>query len=520
MTSNCSKKPVVLVVLDGFGYSNEHSYNAIYTANKPNIDKWLKKYPNTLLNASGQYVGLFPGCIGNSEVGHCTIGCGRVIKQPLVVISEAINDGYFFENKVLLEGLEKVKNATGSLHLMGLLSDGCVHSDIEYLYAFLLEAKKQGIKNVYIHAFLDGRDVGPKTAGKYLADLNNFMKKNNIGVLASIHGRFYAMDRDKNWDRTEKTYKVLVGDAENSFNSIFNGKNINLNWESIINSSYAKNITDEFIFPVNILPKGQGVIKNGDGVIFFNFRPDRAKQITKCLLGQKNDVFEVRNIGLSCFVTPVEYGKSLETEVMFKHSDVNNTLKSILASNGKTIFSIAETEKYAHVTYFFDGGVNIEHEGEEKVLIKSKIMQSYASCSKMSADKITEAVIDSLNNDPKDFYLINYANADMVGHSGDFVATVKAIEYLDKELKKLYDLVIEKLDGVMYITADHGKAEKMFDVSTDQPCTAHTTNLVPFIFIKRGLENSDLKLDLTELADIAPFILQNMAIVVPKEMKK
>jgi Phosphoglyceromutase len=444
-------------------------------------------------------------------------------------------------------------NNTGNLHIMGLLSDGGVHSHIDDLYAFLIAAKQSGIKKVYIHAFLDGRDVGPKTASKYLADLDNFMKKNDIGTLASLHGRFYAMDRDKNWDRTLKSYKVLLGESDNICDS----------WESVINKSYAQNITDEFILPVNLLSNGQGIIKNGDGVIFFNFRPDRAIQITKCLLGQKNDVFEVRDKGLSCFVTPVEYDKNLKTDVMFEHPEICNTLKDVLASAGKTMFSIAETEKYAHVTYFFNGGVSgasgpfgtcdsnkigdisdsVQESGvstcDKQVLIKSKIMQSYASCPQMSADKITQAVLDSLNNCLdnsscdnssrdnnscdnicRDFYLINYANADMVGHSGDFEATVKAIEFLDGELKKLYDVVIDKLDGILCITADHGKAEKMFDAETGQPWTAHTTNLVPFIFIKKGLENSNLKLNLTQLADIAPFILQNMGINIPSEMKK
>lgn len=527
MASNCSKKPVLLVILDGFGHSDNNSYNAIYSAKKPNIDKFLKTYPNTLLHASGEYVGLLPGFIGNSEVGHCAIGCGRVIKQPLAVVSRAISDKSFFENKVLADCLEKVVRSGGRLHIMGLISDAGVHSHIEHLYAFLLAVKKSKI-TVFVHAFLDGRDVGPKTAGKYLQDLDNFMKKQDIGAIASVHGRFYAMDRDQNWDRTEKSYNVLMCDCDNLGGFVGS-------WQDVISKSYANNITDEFVLPVNILP--DGVIKDGDGVIFFNFRPDRAKQITKCLLGQKNTKFEPKNINLSCFVTPVKfynsYDNNLKTEVMFEHIEVANTLKDALAGAGKTIFSIAETEKYAHVTYFFDGGIGSSDIGacdsvkkhginrqDQQVLIKSKVMQSYATCPQMSAEEITQAVLESLSNNPKDFYLINYANADMVGHSGDFEATVEAVEVLDLQLKKLYDIVIEKLNGVMYVTADHGKAELMVDQKTGQPNTAHTTNLVPFIFIKRGLENSHVNLGLSQLADIAPFILQNMGISVPEEMKK
>jgi len=500
------KKPVVLVILDGFGHSDDIKDNAIYHAHTPNIDRWMGTYPNTTLCASGECVGLLPSYIGNSEVGHMTIGCGRVVPQPVRIIHQAIKDQSFFKNKILLDSLDKVRNSTGRLHIMGLLSDAGVHGHIDHLYAFLRAAKQKGIESVYVHGFLDGRDVGPKTAIKYVTDLCKFMQENSIGKLASLHGRFYAMDRDKNWERTKATYDLLIGASLESCQ--YCPESCPENWEDIIQKSYANNITDEFFVPVSFT--SDGAIKDGDGVVFFNFRPDRARQLTQSFADNSFDSFEIKDITLSCFVTPVLYANMLHTDSMFNKEVISNTLKDILISNGKSIFSIAETEKYAHITYFFNGGREKTYDREIRVLIKSIPAKDYVHTPHMSAAKITDAVLNSLQNNTADFYLINYANADMVGHSGNFEATKKAIECLDTELKKLYDIVIEKMDGILCITADHGNAEEMFNVKTNQPHTAHTTNPVPFIFIKKGLENSNMRLELQQLADIAPFILENM----------
>ena len=500
------KGPVALVILDGFGYSSDKQYNAVYHAYKPHLDTLFNTYPHVNLFAAGCYVGLPAGYIGNSEVGHMTIGAGRVIKQPITRVFESIADKTFFENIVLVKNLQKIAAATGRLHIMGLLSDAGVHSHIEHLYAFLLAAKQCNITQVYVHGFLDGRDVAPRSAKRYIDQLQSFMKKESIGVLVSLHGRFYAMDRDKNWDRTEKSYRVLTEFATE-----------NKDWEKLLEQSYKDGITDEFFVPQNITP--QGTVQHGDGIICFNVRPDRIRQLAVSFLDSDFNAFKVKHAMPSCFVTPVAYADTIKTNVMFKKQYVKHTIKDVLCVNGKTIFSIAETEKYAHITYFFDGGVEKKYDNETRVLISSKIAKQYVDFPEMSAKQITQAVINSLASNPNDFYLINYANCDMVGHSGNFDATVKAVECIDFEIKKLYDMLVEKMNGTMYITADHGKAECMFNEKIGQPCTAHTSNLVPFIFIKKDLKKSGIKLPLDQLAQIAPFILQQMGIEAPQEMR-
>jgi len=502
------KNPVALIILDGFGVSKETLHNAVLSAKKPNIEKFLSLYPHTNLFASGEYVGLLPGYIGNSQVGHLTIGAGRVITQPVTRIFETIEDKTFFDNNVLVQSLQQLQKKGGSLHIMGMLSDAGVHSHIAHLYAFLLAAKQQGISQVFIHGFLDGRDVAPQSAATYLEQLDAFIKKESIGKLASLHGRFYAMDRDNNWDRTQKSYDVLTGNVK------FQGYQ---HWKELLKDSYNKDITDEFIVPTLLHP--ERFIKPGDGLIFFNFRPDRARQLTASFVDSHFDVFETKDCALTCFVTPVAYADNLHTNVMFQKQKIKHTLKDVLTAQGKTIFSIAETEKYAHVTYFFDGGVEKKYEHETRVLIKSKVAKDYVALPEMSAEQITETVVASLTSNPKDFYLVNYANCDMVGHSGNFDATVKAVECVDTQMGILYDLLIKKMNGTMYITSDHGNAEQMFDQIVGQSHTAHTCNPVPFIFIKKELENSEMKLPLNQLAQIAPFILQDMGIEVPSEMK-
>jgi len=512
------KIPTVLVIMDGFGYNPDSFYNAIYHAYTPNIDKWMRTYPNTKLCASGACVGLLNGYIGNSEVGHMTIGCGRIVKQPVTIIHDAIKDETFSSNDVLLESLQRVKKTSNRLHIMGLFSDAGVHSHIDHLFAFLTEAKQAGIKEVYVHAFLDGRDVPPKTAAKYLDAFTSFSLRENVGVLGSLHGRFYAMDRDRNWERTASSYNVLTGQDLSGRDFICAEHKIGCEcWKDIVEMNYEGDISDEFVVPVLI--DSNSAIKNGDGVIFFNFRPDRARQLTASFVDPHFDSFETEKRALSSFITPVIYAANLKTDAMFKKEPIINTLKDVLYKNNKTTFTIAETEKYAHVTYFFNGGREGVLENEIRVLIPSISVKDYVAHPKMSAEKITQVVVTSLTEDPQDFYIINYANADMVAHSGNLEAAIKAIECLDVQLKKLYEAVVEKMGGVLYVTADHGNAENMFDVGTGQPNTAHTTNPVPFIMIQKGLENSAVDLSISQLSDIAPLILKNIGIIVPVEMK-
>jgi len=512
-------RPTMLIVLDGFGYSKKREYNAIAYAQKPGLDYLFKTYPHAIIGASGKYVGLLDGYIGNSEVGHMTMGAGRIIEQPVSFLQTALDDGSFFSNPVLVQGLQKVSDGTGRLHIMGLLSDAGVHGHTKHLYAFLKAAKQQGVGSVYVHIFLDGRDVGPQTAATFIKELCEFMEKEGVGMLGSLHGRFYAMDRDKNWERTEKSYAVLTGNAYAGDGGVCADRaDATTSWQAWLDTNYKKGITDEFISP--LLLNKEGIIQKGDGIIFFNFRPDRARQITTCFVDSDFDAFKVGDLSLSCFITPVAYADSLKTGVMFKKNNVENTLIEVLSKHEKSVLTIAETEKYAHVTYFFKGGREKRFEYETNILIPSLKMENYAKTPCMSAKIITDTILQSLRKDPKDFYLVNYANADMVGHSGDFEATVKAVECLDHEVQKLYDMVVKKMDGILYITADHGNAEQMFDPQIGQPHTAHTTNPVPFFMIKKGLEHSAMPLPITQLSDIAPFVLHNMGIAIPSQMQK
>lgn len=497
------KAPTALVILDGFGFSNETKYNAIFHAKKLNLDNWFKNYPYAILHASGKYVGLPDNFIGNSEVGHQTIGSGQRITQPITIINQAIEDGSFFKNDLLINNLEKLSKINGNLHIMGLLSDAGVHSYEKHLFAYIKIAEQQKIKNIFIHAFLDGRDTAPKSAFKYLNNLENFIKtfNNNKNIeIGSLTGRFYAMDRDQNWNRTEKCYKIIAEPGQIKFS----------NWQQALEKYYYEGLSDEFIPPTQF--DNNAIVKNGDGIVFFNFREDRARQLTSCFVQKDFKFFHVKKIKLAFFITPVSYDHDLDTVVLFKTEKIQNTLSDILAKNKFTVFYIAETEKYAHVTYFFRGGREKALPNETQVLIPSLHAKNYVANPCMSAPEITEAILESLKNDPKDFYVINYANADMVGHSGNFDATVKAVECVDKQLGLLYNEFIEKLNGTMYITADHGKAELMFDVNTGQPDTAHTTNPVPFLMINKKLKGQNNKLNLHELADIMPFILKNLNI--------
>lgn len=505
-----SKKhiPTALIILDGFGFRTNIEGNAIALADTPNLDQWLKSYPNTLLKASGIAVGLPEGIIGNSEVGHMAIGCGRIIEQPLTIINKAIADGSFFTDPMLVKYLKNIKKSNKALHIMGLLSDAGVQSDLGHLFAFLKAATQQDIKNIIVHAFLDGRDTPPRSAEIFLEKLENKLKELECGIIGSIHGRFYPMDRDHHWDRIEKSYRTLTQDQTQ----------IKQDWRIVLKENYAQGITDEFILPTQLVPKA--IISDNDGIIFFNIRSDRARELTRCFVDPQFKKFKTNKLALDFFITPVSYGAGLKTTVLYPETLPKNTLKDILAAHDKTMFSIAETEKYAHVTYFFSGGNEKIMHHEIRILIPSIKATTYVQSPAMSAPLITQSIIKSLRKFPRDFYLINYANADMVGHSGNLNSTIKAVEVLDDELRKLYDTIVQQMGGTMYITADHGKAEQMIDSKTGQARTAHTTNPVPFIMLRKDLENSGKKLTLKQLSDIAPFILENMGIIVPTEMKK
>ena len=446
---------------------------------------------------------------GNSEVGHLTIGSGRIIRQDVTLISDALKSGEFFKNPVLLKNLAACARKNARLHILWLLSDGRVHSDISHALAFLQAAKSAGIEHAFVHAILDGRDVAPRSAQNYLEQLEQAFKTLNYGKLSSLHGRFYAMDRDKNWERTAQSYRCLTEKQEITFDS----------WRSALTYYYNDNITDEFIPPLQL--HNDVLIQDGDAVIFFNFRPDRARQLAEAFVNPQFDEFAHKKVDCMFFMTPVSYDEHLKNIVLYKKEPIKNTLMDVLEVHHKTMFAIAETEKYAHVTYFFNAGNERVHANETRVLIPSVPVESYATLPQMSAAQITSAVIDSLKKDPKDFYLINYANADMVGHSGNLEATIKAVECLDEQLGIVYKQVVLTMNGTLYITADHGNAEEMFDETTHQPKTSHTTNPVIFLVVKKDLAGQKLPCpSMKGLSDVAPCILRMMQLRIPDEMKK
>lgn len=495
-----NKKPIVLVILDGFGYRENIAFNAIAQAKTPHLDNWFMQYPHTLLKASGHDVGLLDHAIGNSEVGHETIGAGRVIEQTITTVHKAIKNGEFAHNKVLIEKLKELERTKGRLHLIGLLSDAAIHSHDEILYALIDSALHYNIPHIYIHVIIDGRDVAPKSATRYLKQLDDYIKDKPRVSIGSIHGRYYAMDRDNNLDRTEKSIATLTQKQQIRFH----------NWQNVVTHWYQQEITDEFFPPVSI--DAQSQINADDGIIFFNSRPDRARQLAQQLLLQQD------HLKFAFLITPISYDKKLKTIPLFKHQPIKNGLMDVLHAYHKQVFAIAETEKYAHVTYFFNNGRETAYGNETHILIPSLKRQTYKAAPEMSARKITQQVIESLQQDPKDFYLINYANADMVGHSGEMQATIKAVECLDTQLAILFDQIITIMDGTLIITADHGNAEDKFDVINNQPRTSHTANPVPFIVINNSLKGAHDQLALKSLADIAPYILKMMQLPIPQEM--
>ena len=496
------KKPLVLMILDGFGINHADYGNAIHAAKKPNLDKYFAQYPHTQLGASGLDVGLPDGQMGNSEVGHTNIGAGRIVYQELTRITKSIQDGDFFENEALLSAVENCKKNNSSLHLMGLLSDGGVHSHIEHLYGLLELAKKHGLSKVYVHCFMDGRDVPPTSGKEFVEQLQNKCSELSVGKIASVMGRYYAMDRDNRWERVEKAYDVLV-----------RGKGVVCkDAVQAMADSYANDVTDEFVVPCVIGNPEEGRISANDSVIFYNFRPDRAREITRTLVDPDFSGF-ARDFFPLCYVCMTQYDATMpNVQVAFKPQSLNDTFGEYISKQGLTQLRIAETEKYAHVTFFFNGGVETVSEGEDRALINSPKVATYDLKPEMSAYEVTDELLSRLDSGKYDVVILNFANCDMVGHTGVFDAAVKAVEAVDTCVGKVVEKVLS-MEGTVLLTADHGNADRMYE-EDGSPFTAHTTNPVPFLVIGQG----DCKLREGRLADIAPTMLKILGLPQPEAM--
>ena len=496
---------MLLAILDGYGKSEIQEGNAIFTAKTPRMDEILSKNPNTIIHASGLDVGLPEGQMGNSEVGHTNIGAGRIVYQELTRITKAIKDGDFFENEALNAACDNCIKNNSDLHVMGLLSDGGVHSHIEHLYAIIELAKRKDVKNVYIHCFLDGRDVSPTSGASFAKALVEKIRDLGKGKIATVIGRYYAMDRDNRWERVSLAYDAIVnGKGEYSESAV-----------TAIENSYNNDVTDEFVVPTVITTDGKpnGTLKENDSVVFFNFRPDRAREITRTIVDEEFTGFE-RKFFKTYYVCMTQYDASMpNVDVAFKPQTLTNTLGETLSSLGLKQLRIAETEKYAHVTFFFNGGVETVYEGEDRILVPSPKVATYDMQPEMSAYEVTDKLIDALDTDKYDVVILNFANCDMVGHTGDMDAAVKAVEAVDTCIGKVYDKVMEK-NGVILITADHGNAEQMVDPADKSVFTAHTTNVVPLVIAGCG----DIKLETGRLADLAPTMLDIMNAKIPTEM--
>lgn len=504
-----SKKPVVLMVLDGYGLNSNPEGNAIAMANTPVMDKLMAECPFVEGAASGLAVGLPDGQMGNSEVGHMNIGAGRIIYQDLTRITKSIEDGDFFENKGLLAAIENCKKNNSDLHLWGLLSDGGVHSHISHVYGILELAKKNGLENVYVHAFLDGRDTPPASGKDFVATLEEKMAEIGVGKIASLSGRYYAMDRDNNWDRVQKAYDSLVkGEGVKATSAV-----------QAMEDSYAQDVTDEFVLPTVIIDESGAplsLVKENDSVIFFNFRPDRAREITRAFCDDAFTGFDRPFIPLT-YVCFKDYDETIPNKIIaFEKESIDNTFGEYLAKCGKKQLRLAETEKYAHVTFFFNGGVEEPNVDEFRLLVNSpKDVATYDLKPEMSAPEVGMDLVDAIKKNEYDVIVINFANPDMVGHTGVIPAAVKAVERVDQLVGDAVEAVKE-VGGVMFICADHGNAEKMIDYETGNPHTAHTTNPVPFILV-----NAEEGTKLREggcLADIAPTLLELMGLDQPAEM--
>ena len=486
-------KPLLLCILDGVGIKNENYGNALSKAKTPNLDYLLNNYPNCLLEASENYVGLPKGQMGNSEVGHINIGTGRAIKQSIDIISDSIKEGTLKENQELINLINHVKKHNSSLHICGLLSDGGIHSHIDHLMGIIDALKDENI-NIYYHIFTDGRDTKQKESLKFIHKLEEKIKNTNCGVISTISGRYYSMDRDNRWDRIKKAYDEMTNITQT------------YNIDTKINEYYKENITDEFLLPFTV---NNGIIKENDGILVFNFRPDRLRELFSALTNPEFDGFERKYIKNLKLVTMMPVDKSVICKNLFNHSKIENYLGQVFEREGLKQLRIAETEKYAHVTYFFDGENKVKLRNCDQILIPSQKVPTYDLKPEMSAPEITEKLLDIMPN--YDIIILNFANGDMVGHTGNFDATVKGIETIDKCIGQIYDK-IQKLNGVMLITADHGNCDTMLD-EKGNIITAHSLSKVPLIITKKDITLTDGK-----LSDIAPTILNMLNIEVPKEM--
>ncbi len=506
--------PYAIIIMDGYGLAPDGEGNAISIDGSKNVNDLIKNYPSATLGASGMSVGLPDGQMGNSEVGHLNMGAGRIVYQDLTKITKAVSDGDFFENSALIKAIDGAKNSGKRLHLYGLLSDGGVHSHITHVYALLKMAEMRGLKDVYVHCFMDGRDVSPTSGADFIRNLQKEINNIGVGKIASVCGRYYAMDRDNNWDRVEKAYDMLtLGTGVKCADPV-----------KAVEESYAAGVTDEFILPTNVYDGDRpvGLIEKGDSVICFNFRPDRAREITRAVSQKeftvpKGEAFERKTGFLEpvyvCFtVYDAEYKN---VEIAFPKTSLDNTLGEYLAKLGKKQLRIAETEKYAHVTFFFNGGIEAPNEGEQRDLIPSPKVATYDLQPEMSAYLVTDKVLEELDSGKFDVMILNYANCDMVGHTGVIPAAVKAVNTVDECVKKVCDKILE-MGGSALLTADHGNADKL--ISEDgSPFTAHTTNPVPVVLVSETHRDAELRKD-GVLADLAPTLLTVMGLPVPEEM--
>ena len=503
-----SKKPVVLMILDGYGLNKKEEANAVFEAKTPVMDKLMAECPFVEGNASGLAVGLPDGQMGNSEVGHLNMGAGRIVYQELTRITKSIADGDFFENEEFLRAVENCKKNNSALHMYGLVSDGGVHSHNTHIYGLLELAKRSGLENVFVHCFLDGRDTPPASGKDFVAELEAKMAEIGVGKVASVMGRYYAMDRDNRWDRVELAYRALtLGEG-----------NTNVSATAAIQASYDDGKTDEFVMPTVVVENGApvGLISDNDSVIFFNFRPDRAREITRAFCDDEFAGFAREKKQGLVYVCFTDYDETITGKfVAFKKQSITNTFGEFLAANGKTQARIAETEKYAHVTFFFNGGIEEPNEGEDRILVKSPKVATYDLQPEMSAPQVCDKLVEAIGSDKYDVIIINFANPDMVGHTGVEAAAISAVEAVDTCVGRAVDAV-KAAGGAMFICADHGNAEQLLDYETGAPFTAHTTNPVPFILVNAGDE-----FGLREggcLADIAPTLIEIMGLEQPKEM--
>ncbi|MDR3585341.1 MAG: 2,3-bisphosphoglycerate-independent phosphoglycerate mutase [Desulfosporosinus sp.] len=502
-------KPLLLMILDGWGHRDALEGNAIAQANLPNFRRLEKTYPHTFLQASGEAVGLPDGQMGNSEVGHLNMGAGRVVYQELTRIYKAIKDGTLYQNPVLIEAMESAHKHNKGFHFLGLLSDGGVHSHIAHLFALLEMAKKHGLEEVYVHVILDGRDVLPQSAKLYITQLEQKLKELGIGKIASVSGRYYVMDRDHRWERLEKGYQALaMGEGKYAASAL-----------AALESSYDVRVTDEFVLPTVIVDedgKPVGTIQEGDSVLFFNFRSDRAREMAHAFADEEVTEFACPIHPRVHFVCMTQYEDTICAPIAFPQQNLKNTLGEVLSQHGLKQLRIAETEKYAHVTFFFNGGIEEPDPGEERILIPSPKVATYNLQPEMSAPELTKTLLEQLKKNTHDVIILNFANPDMVGHTGMFDATIKAVETVDKCLGEIYD-ELQKMGGTLLVTADHGNAEAKLDLTTKLPLTAHSTNLVPFILIDAKFKGRVLH-EGGALCDVAPTILELLNIPKPEEM--